>query len=564
MLRSVLDRLIYNDSYHIIDEHLTDGNVGARKNRNIRDNLFVLGAVINSVVNGKEPPIQVQVQDVKKCFDKLWLQATTNVLHEAGLKSDMLNMLHNENVKAKIAVKVNGGISRRVVVNNVEMQGSVWASLKCAASMDTLNKTILEQEHLTYKYRGDPNIQIGVLGMVDDNFSVSNCGMKTVQKNAVINSFIETQRLTLSQTKSVVIHVGKSSRCKKPCPTLKIHDHIMKTVQSQRYLGDIILATGSQRETVEDRRNSGWGKLSEITGILSELPKVRKVEVGLKLREAKIVNGMIYSTEAWSSISDKELTRMEQVDMACLRSLVKGHSKCSVAFITHEFGLLQLRHRIMIRRMMYHHHILSRNDEELIKKVYIKQKEDSIKGDWIRTLQSDFKFIGEEINAQNIVRMSQDEYRSFIQKKIEQASFLYYLSLKEKCRKKLQNFKYDRLRTQDYLTNGQFSQEEINLLFALRSKSYPAKMNYRKMNRGDLKCILKCDQLETQSHIFENCTPIHNKLNIISTMKIDYIYGSVSQQKEAISVFIRIDNMRNLMESNILPGGTDARTLVMS
>ena len=112
--------------------------------------------------------------------------------------------------------------------------------------MDTLNKTILEQEHLTYKYRGDPNIQIGVMGMVDDNLSVSNCGMGTVQKIAVINSFIETQRLTLSQTKSVVIHVGKSSKCKKPCPTLKVHDHIMKTVQSQRYLGDIISATGSQ------------------------------------------------------------------------------------------------------------------------------------------------------------------------------------------------------------------------------------------------------------------------------------------------------------------------------
>ena len=554
VLRSVLDRLIYNDSYSTIDEHLTDGNVGARKNRNIRDNLFVLGAVINSVINGKEPPIQVQVQDVEKCFDKMWLQATTNALYDAGLKCDMLNLLHNENVKAKIAVKVNGGISRRVVVNNVEMQGSVWASLKCTTSMDTLNKTILEQDHLTYKYRGDPNIQIGVMGMVDDNLSISNCGMSTVQKNAVINSFIETQRLTLSKSKSVVIHVGKASKCKQSCPTLKVHNHIMKTVQSQRYLGDIITATGTQRETVEDRRNSGWGKLSEITGILSELPQVRKVEVGLKLREAKIVNGMIYSTEAWSSLSDKELTRMEQVDMACLRSLVKGHSKCSVAFITLEFGLLQLRHRIMIRRMMYHHHILSRNNEELVKKIYQRQKEDSIKGDWIRTLQSDLNFIGEDMDDQHIVRMSKVEYKSYIQKKIEKASFQYYLSLKEKCKKKLQDLKYDRLRTQDYLINGQFSQEEINLLFALRSKSYAAKMNFRKMNRGDLKCVFQCGQLETQSHIFENCKPIQNQLNYIPTMKIENIYGTVSQQKEAISVFIRIDHMRNLMKSDILPG----------
>ena len=117
--------------------------MGARKNRNIRDNLFVLNAVINSVINGKEQPIQVQVQDAEKCFDKLWLQATTNALHDAGLNSDMLNLLYAENRNAKVAVKVDGQLTRRTSVKNVEMQGSVWGSLKCTVSMDKLNKTIL-------------------------------------------------------------------------------------------------------------------------------------------------------------------------------------------------------------------------------------------------------------------------------------------------------------------------------------------------------------------------------------------------------------------------------------
>ena len=45
ILRSILDRLIYNDVYPVIDSNLTDANVGARKGRNIRDNLFVLNAV---------------------------------------------------------------------------------------------------------------------------------------------------------------------------------------------------------------------------------------------------------------------------------------------------------------------------------------------------------------------------------------------------------------------------------------------------------------------------------------------------------------------------------------
>ena len=130
----------------------------------------------------------------------------------------MLNLLYQENIQAKIAVKVNGKISKRVAVHNVEMQGSVWGSLKCTASMDTLNQIILEQKDLTYRYRSDPGIEVGVMGMVDENLCISKCGVTSVQKNAIINSFIETQRLTLSRDKSVVINVGNHSNAKCHAP----------------------------------------------------------------------------------------------------------------------------------------------------------------------------------------------------------------------------------------------------------------------------------------------------------------------------------------------------------
>ena len=70
-LRAILDRLIYNDEYEKIDLQLSDSNVGARKNRNIRDNIFVLNAITNSVVNGKEDPVDIQVFDVEKCVNAL-------------------------------------------------------------------------------------------------------------------------------------------------------------------------------------------------------------------------------------------------------------------------------------------------------------------------------------------------------------------------------------------------------------------------------------------------------------------------------------------------------------
>ena len=196
---------------------------------------------------------------------------------------------------------------------------------------------------------------------------------------------------------------------------------------------------------------------------------------------------------------------------------------------------------------MFHHHILSRNDNELIKKVYTKQKEDSIKGDWFQTLKNDFKFIGEEINDQKIMKMTKTEYQNYIQVKIEAASFQYYLSLKEKSKKKMHELKYDKLRTQDYLTSSQFSQKEINLLFALRSKSYPAKMNFKKMNRGNPKCGFHCYEDETQLHIFENCEPLKKKINLKINMKLENIYGTIEQQKKAISIFLRIDTARKDM-----------------
>ena len=73
---------------------------------------------------------------------------------------------------------------------------------------------------MTCKYKGDQNIELGVQGMVDDNLAIGNCGITSLQKNAVINSFCETKIILLSQDKSVFLHIGRKFKCKIPCPKL--------------------------------------------------------------------------------------------------------------------------------------------------------------------------------------------------------------------------------------------------------------------------------------------------------------------------------------------------------
>ena len=101
-------------------KNLTDSNVGARKNINIRDNIFVVTAILNSVKRDSENAIDFQIYDIEKCFDSLWPDEVINCLFEAGLQNDKLPLLFLENSNAEVEIKTNERMSRRVSI-----QGSV-------------------------------------------------------------------------------------------------------------------------------------------------------------------------------------------------------------------------------------------------------------------------------------------------------------------------------------------------------------------------------------------------------------------------------------------------------
>ena len=82
VFRNILNRLIFNDEYKTVEKHLTDSNVGGTRGGNIRDNIFVLNAITNSIRKGNEEACDVIVTDVKKCFDALWTQECINTLYE--------------------------------------------------------------------------------------------------------------------------------------------------------------------------------------------------------------------------------------------------------------------------------------------------------------------------------------------------------------------------------------------------------------------------------------------------------------------------------------------------
>ena len=85
------------------------------------------------------------------------------------------------------------------------------------------------------------------LEMVDDILTVSKCSLASVTKNAVVNSFIESKKLTLSKKFFSVIHVRKGGG---NCNSLKVHGENMHQATSNQYLGDPIHKSGKIKENL--------------------------------------------------------------------------------------------------------------------------------------------------------------------------------------------------------------------------------------------------------------------------------------------------------------------------
>ena len=64
IFRTIMMKMIYNQKYSTIDNSMSDSNIGARKQKNIRNHIFVVNSIIHDVLKNKsQKPIDVMVLD---------------------------------------------------------------------------------------------------------------------------------------------------------------------------------------------------------------------------------------------------------------------------------------------------------------------------------------------------------------------------------------------------------------------------------------------------------------------------------------------------------------------
>ena len=427
VLRNILDLLIYKDEFPRLDEQISDCNVGGRKGRNVRDNIFVLNAILNENLKGNKEALDIQAYDAEECYDALWLQECINALFEAGFQNDKLSLLYLINTHAQFAVKTASGITERKDIFNIVMQGTVWGTAFCVMIMNKLIKLVELNPDLLFQYKG--RVPVPPLEMVDDVLSIQKCGATSVAINSTINGFMETEKITLSKSKTHVIHVGKYPE---NCADLKVHESFMAKSDTVKCLGDKLDKSGKPRATILDRKSKGYGIVGQIVAISEEAPLGRwRMKSAMMLRNAMLVNSMLFNSEAWQGIVKDDTEQLTRVDISLFRKLVSAHCKTPLEAFFLECGQLPLQFIWASRRLLYLQTLLKRSSTEVTRQIFDAQKEQYRKGDFVQLVNEDAQNIDLVLNEEEISQMSRYEYKKLIRWKIKNAAFGYLTNLQK-------------------------------------------------------------------------------------------------------------------------------------
>ena len=372
------------------------------------------------------------------------------------------------------------------------------------------------------------------LGMVDDVLTIQKCGATSRAINTEVNAFFEQKKLKLADKKCVQIHIGQ--KCGE-CEKLFVHWEHMKQAQEVKYLGDLIKESGKPKSTICQRISRGYAIVSQIFALLGDLPVGNlRVQIGLTLRHAWLINGILFNSEAWHSITNEQINQLVDIDKYLLRGLVGAHAKVPLEHIYLELSVLPIPYVLSVRRMLYLQTILKRHEDEITRKVYLCQKSSPVPGDWCHLISEDFEKMNIHMSDDMITQMHETEYKKLIKRNVYETAFNELQQLKESHSKVRDNSYTDLQHMQPYFSNRRLSNKQMSIMFALRSKTIRnIRANFPKMF-SSLLCPLCKSFEDTQEHVLL-CSVLLNILPCANHIEYGHMRGTADQQTDFLRVY---------------------------
>ena len=550
VIRSILMRLIYNSKYYKIDKNISDSQMGARKGKGCKRNIWIINGIIHETLKNKiKKPIVLQIYDYAQMFDSINLEEAISDIYEYGLNDDNLSLILKANQSIFMAVKTAGGLTDREMIQNSVLQGDTFGSLLASIQVDTIAKEV-EKAGIGYNYKEE--LPINILGLVDDMIGVTEAGFKTQIMNTILNLRSAEKGLQFGTGKCKTMLIGKRSdfvrnntiyvdgwkeeyienneNGKIELKEKYVGKIPIEEVKKQKYLGFVISSKGDNLENIQEMEKKSFGVIRTIMTKLERL-KLRQYffECSKIFMNVILRGSILYAAECYYNLTENQLRRIERIEEKFLRKIFKTSRSCPIVQLYLEFGQYPARFEIKKMRCLFMKQILNEDRNSQLYKFFQLQLKNPVRGDWVTACLNDLKELKIYETLEEIEKMPRNKFKNIVKSKIL-INALEYLQSKQGS--KGQEIKYTELEMADYLQpyNSKLSIEEKRRLFALRNRMTEIPSNYGKKEE---KCV--CGNEENLPHIY-SC----NILNKIEP-KISYHQIYNGNLKTKIDIFRRIE-----------------------
>ena len=551
VVRMILMLMIYGSKYPDIDRRMSDCQMGGRKRKGCKNNIFILNAIIHDVLKSKKmKPVLLQFYDYSQMFDSINLEEAISDIYDTGVDDDNMVLLYKANQSINMAVKTPNGLSDRQTVNDLVLQGDTFGSILASVQVDRIGQECMAEGHF-YLYKNV--LPVGFLGLVDDVVGITEAGYKAQQLNAFFN--IKTAEKTLQfgakKCKSMLIGKNKdiviNNQLHVDSWTVAYEDNrytgvadlkesysgktqIEKT-EEYTYLGFVISSKGDNMVNIRQLKNKSIGVTRKIFDKLNGL-NLRNYyfECAMLLLNVMLRGSILYAADMYYDMKESELRQIERIEEGYLRKVLNTQKGCPIVQLYLEVGHIPARFEIQKMRLLYLKYILEENEESILLKSLQLQLEHPNRGDWGSTCLNDLKELEINLNLQEIRTISKSRFTNILKEKTRKNALAY---LTGKQGKKGKEIIYSKLEMSEYLqpTNQVLAIEQKREMFATRNRMIDIPNNFPSRNEKT-KCI--CGETEDMVHIYD-CEMLKTSETELTYQNI--FTGNMKQQIEVYKTF---------------------------
>ena len=488
----LFERLINNRMTPKAD--MTDAQAGGTKGRATVDHILVLKEMANIAKSNKQQLI-LTYMDVTKAYDKAWLDAIMYVLYNRGVKSNLWKIVKDLNSNLLTTVLTKHGPTRKIQITDSIRQGGVLSVTMYALMMDETNKALIETD-LGIKIPMT-DTKIPCLLWMDDVVLAETNEKRAQEQLNITNHVSQKFHVEYGMAKTKYLRLGKS---KKPI-TLTLGDKTLEETDKYTYLGEInnkSMNMSNQIDNIEGKVEAAYQTLLAVAED-REFKEI-KMQAIWKLVQTCITPIITYASETWH-LTKQENKKLNQCLDKIIRRILMTPDATPREAIYIETGLLDVNTVADSKRLNMKAR-LNRNKSELMSKILenptcMWQKDTQTVMERNNIQPEDL--MGSKYHTKNVISKAVElNFKATIEKTAEGKSKMqYFMESKE-------NWAPGKIAK--YMS--ELTRKQASTIFKARSRMLKIKGNY-KNGYTDLKCRMCKNELETQTHILEECPKIH-------------------------------------------------------